>query len=92
VKPKLTEEQLVAIVLDPRGVEDVAREHGIAKSTVSRIRNGLRHKSETEVARKKLERKEQLLSAMEKVVEKFLGQVDEWRAEDERGRAQADDE
>ncbi len=38
---KLTDEQVRAIHSDPRGCRQTARDYGIAKSTVARIRLGL---------------------------------------------------
>lgn len=83
---KLTEAQAVAIVLDPRGVEDVAREHGINRSTVSRIRRGLRNADATADVRAKLARREQLMDEMGHLICKAVGlvedQIEEWKAED----------
>ncbi len=38
---RLTDEQILAIHADPRGVRQTARAYGVAKSTVQRIRQGL---------------------------------------------------
>ncbi len=41
---KLTDEQVRAIHSDPRGCRATARDYGVAKSTVARIRLGLARK------------------------------------------------